>query len=140
VYVQGLHRDGASLARYVQFDNTTDDAAVAVRLDSGGAHLQFTVTDAAVSQANIDLGAAAMLARNQISASWRTNDVAASFDGVSTITDTIATIPSVTTLRLGADSTGSGFLNGFLYRLVVVPRHVEVDDGNLRSWRYNFCA
>jgi hypothetical protein len=137
LYIQALHRDQTVNSVYAQLDDGTEDAAVRLRLE-GGSNLQFTVTDGGVSQANLNLGPAAMLARNQPTAAWQTNDVVATFDGLAVVSDTVATIPAgLTTLRLGADSSGGSMLNGFIFRMLVVPRHVG---GDLRAWRYNLQA
>lgn len=48
---------------------------------------------------------------------WRTNDVAYAQGGSVTATDTSATIPTVTTLRVGHSGSGTAFLNGWVREL-----------------------
>jgi hypothetical protein len=54
----------------------------------------------------------------------KANDLAGSANGGAAVTDTTATLPSVSTLYLGARDDGSGALNGHLRRLAVYPRRL----------------
>jgi len=54
----------------------------------------------------------------------KANDLAGSANGGAAVTDTSATLPSVSTLYLGARSNGTGPLNGHLRRLAVYPRRL----------------
>jgi hypothetical protein len=90
-------------------------------------------------QGGADMGTAAVDTRMQSSMSWDTNDVDATLDGGATVTDATYTAPTgIDQLRLGSNVGPTLSLNGYIYRFVYVPRHVETGAGNLETWRYNF--
>lgn len=71
----------------------------------------------------------------QISNAWAVNDFSRSIGGMAVNTDTLGTVPaSITTFRLGVTWANTQQLNGWITKLVYVPRRVS--DGDLPTWRY----
>jgi hypothetical protein len=94
-------------------DGTTNER---IRLLTDVLDPKIIVTDGGVAQANIDTGAIVALQPFAMSAAYALNDIAACLNGGTVGTDTVATIPTVTTLRVGSDSVGN-HLNGHIKRL-----------------------
>jgi virulence-associated protein VapD len=117
-------------------DGTDDDDEVSLRY-SNADPIMF-IDAGAVNQVNTDLGTAVVNTRHQMTVAWDTNAVDGSFDGAAPTNDASATMPTgMDELGLGDRPALNTPLNGHLYRLVYVPRHVENDDGDLENWRYN---
>jgi len=98
-------------------DGTTSDR---IRLLTAVLDPKIIVTDGGVTQANIDTGAIVARQTFSMSAAYALNDIAACLDGGAVGTDSVATIPTVTTLRFGADSVGN-FLNGHVQSFSYYP-------------------
>jgi hypothetical protein len=134
-------RQVTAQADFLAFDanNSNEDESVFLYTDSS-ANILMRIEDGGSAQlAPLDSGQNAVAnTRFQVAASWATNDVDYSAEGQTAVTDGTATMPTVTHLRLGTNPTPGNALNGFIRRLVHVPRHVETDAGNLETWRYNF--
>lgn len=95
---------------WVQFDDNTSDNIIAMRGNTTNPDLY--IVDGGVSQAQIDAGTIAANIDYILTGWWATNDCKARLDSGAVVTDTTATIPTVTQARLGSD--GTNYLNGHL--------------------------
>lgn len=95
---------------WVQFDDGTTDNIIALRGVNTDPFLY--VRDGGVDQANIDAGTIAANTDYSLTGWWATNDCKARLDSGAVVTDTSATIPTVTQARLGSD--GTNYLNGHI--------------------------
>jgi hypothetical protein len=95
---------------WVQFDDGTANEIIALRGNTTNPELY--IVDGGTPQAQIDAGTIAANTDYSMTAWWQTNDCKARLDSGAVVTDTTATIPTVTQARLGSD--GTNYLNGHL--------------------------
>lgn len=95
---------------WVQFDDGTANEIIALRGNTTNPELY--IVDGGVAQAQIDAGTIAANNDYSLTGWWATNDCKARLDSGAVVTDTSATIPTVTQARLGSD--GTNYLNGHL--------------------------
>lgn len=95
---------------WLQFDDGTDNEIIALRGNTTNPELY--IVDGGVAQAQIDAGTIAANTDYSLTGWWATNDCKARLDSGAVVTDTSATIPTVTQARLGSD--GTNYLNGHL--------------------------
>lgn len=95
---------------WLQFDDGTANEIIALRGNTTNPELY--IVDGGVAQAQIDAGAIAANTDYSLTGWWATNDCKARLDSGAVVTDTSATIPTVTQARLGSD--GANYLNGHL--------------------------
>lgn len=95
---------------WVQFDDGTSNEIIALRGNTTNPELY--IVDGGVVQAQIDAGTIAANTDYSLTGWWATNDCKARLDSGAVVTDTSATIPTVTQARLGSD--GTNYLNGHL--------------------------
>lgn len=107
VYAQQSNVGGTS--PWVQFDDTTASNIITLRGNTTNPELYIKAT---TDQAQIDAGTIAAYTAYNLSGAWNTNDCAAAISAGAPVTDTSATIPTVTQARLGSD--GTNYLNGWL--------------------------
>lgn len=110
VSVQAQPRTVVGTRPLVQFDDGTADNIIALRGVNADPFLY--VRDAGVDQVNIDAGTIAVNTDYSMTAWWATNDCKARLNSGAVVTDTTATIPTVTQMRIGSD--GTNYLNGHL--------------------------
>lgn len=91
----------------LQADDTTADNLVSLRLASANAELYIKAT---TDQAQINAGTPTSNTAFRVAGGWATDNCAAALNAGTLATDTTATIPTVTQLRLG--SNGTNYLNG----------------------------
>jgi hypothetical protein len=94
----------------VQYDDGTADNIIALRGNAANPELQ--IVDGGAPQAQIDAGTIAANTDYSLTGWWATNDCKARLNSGAVVTDTSATIPTVTQARLGSD--GTNYLNGHL--------------------------
>ena len=94
----------------VQFDDNTADNIIALRGNTTNPELQ--IVDGGTPQAAIDAGTIAANTPYSLTGWWDTNNCKARKDSGAVVTDTTATIPTVTQMRIGSD--GTNYLNGTL--------------------------
>jgi hypothetical protein len=99
-------------------DGTADERIRIERNTSSEIHC--IVTDGGVAQADLNLGVVADDTDFAVALAWEANDIAACLDGGAIVTDTGATLPTPTTLRLGHSPAGEEW-NGTIKQLVLVP-------------------
>lgn len=93
----------------LQADDTTADNLISLRLASANAELYIKAT---TDQAQINAGTPTSNTTFRVAGGWATDNCAAALNAGTLATDTTATIPTVTQLRLG--SNGTNYLNGSL--------------------------
>jgi hypothetical protein len=91
----------------VQFDDATADNIIALRGNTTNPELYIKAT---TDQAQLDAGTIAANTAYSLTGWWATNDCKARQDSGAVVTDTTATIPTVTQMRIGSD--GTNYLNG----------------------------
>ena len=94
----------------IQFDDATADNIIALRGNTTNPELY--IVDGGTPQAQINAGTIAANTDYSLTGWWQTNDCKARKDSGAVVTDTMATIPTVTQARLGSD--GTNYLNGHL--------------------------
>jgi len=92
----------------VQFDDGTANEIIALRGNTTNPELY--IVDGGVDQAQLDAGTIAANTAYSLTGWWQTNDCKARKDSGAVVTDTTATIPTVTQARIGSD--GTNYLNG----------------------------
>jgi hypothetical protein len=104
----------------IQFDDNTTDEIITLRGDTTNPEL--VIVEGGAGQAQIDAGTIAANTVYNLGAAWATDDCAASVNGNAAVTDTTATIPTVTQARLGSD--GTNYLNGHLQSIRYWPQRI----------------
>lgn len=95
---------------WLQFDDGTANEIIALRGNTTNPELY--IVDGGVAQAQIDAGTIAANTDYTLTGWWANNDCKARLDSGAVVTDTSATIPTLTQARLGSD--GTNYLNGHL--------------------------
>jgi hypothetical protein len=106
---------------WLQFDDSTANEIIALRGNTTNPELY--IVDGGTPQAQIDAGTIAANTYYGLTGWWATNDCKARLDSGSVVTDTSATIPTVTQARLGSD--GTNYLNGHLASISYYDRFSE---------------
>ena len=83
------------------------------------------VVDGGVEQAHLDGGTYTAGAVNRLAFSYKANNIQASVGGGSVVTDTLASIPTLDRLQIGASYANSSQLNGHIKRLIYWPYHSD---------------
>jgi hypothetical protein len=92
----------------VQFDDGTANEIIALRGNTTNPELY--IVDGGTPQVQLDAGTIAANTAYSLTGWWATNDCKARKDSGTVVTDTTATIPTVTQMRIGSD--GTNYLNG----------------------------
>jgi hypothetical protein len=92
----------------VQFDDNTADNIIALRGNTTNPELY--IVDGGAPQVQLDAGTIVANTPYSLTGWWQTNDCKARKDSGAVVTDTTATIPTVTQARIGSD--GTNYLNG----------------------------
>jgi predicted secreted protein len=100
-------------------DNTVDNR---IRLATTSATDQGTVTVAGTGQAELDGGTPVANTSMKLALGYKVDDFALSLDGGSVATDTSGTVPVVTQLQLGAETTSIGTLT--IKKFAYYPRRL----------------
>jgi hypothetical protein len=89
-----------------QLDDGTEDNRVRIERDTNG-EVHVIVTAGGVEQADLDLGAVAVLSSFIVTVRFGEDDFAASLDGGAVVADVSGTMPTVDTMRIGHDTTNN---------------------------------
>ncbi len=108
--VQTLPSTVSGIRPLIQFDDGTTNEIIVLRGNTTNPELY--IVDGGAPQAQIDAGTIAANTAYSLTGWWATNDCKARKDSGAVVTDTTATIPTVTQARLGSD--GTNYLNGHL--------------------------
>jgi hypothetical protein len=98
----------SGICTLVQFDDGTANEIIALRGNTTNPELY--IVDGGTPQAQLDAGTIAANTAYSLTGWWATNDCKARQDAGAVLTDTTATIPTVTQMRIGSD--GTNYLNG----------------------------
>jgi hypothetical protein len=104
----------------LQFDDATANEVITLRGNTTNPEL--VIVDGGASQAQIDAGTIAANTAYNLGAAWNTDNCAAAVNGGAAVTDTTATIPTVTQARLGSD--GTNYLNGQIQTVRYWPQRI----------------
>jgi len=104
----------------LQFDDATANEVIALRGNTTNPEL--VIVDGGSPQAQIDAGTITANTAYNLGVAWNTNNCAAAVNGGAAVTDTSATIPTVTQARLGSD--GTNYLNGNIQTLRYWPQRI----------------
>jgi hypothetical protein len=104
----------------IQFDDNTANEIIA--LQGNTTNPELSIVDGGSPQAQIDAGTIAANTAYNLGGAWDTNNCAAAVNGGAAVTDTSATIPTVTQARLGSD--GTNYLNGHLQTVRYWPQRL----------------
>jgi hypothetical protein len=94
----------------VQYDDGTADNIIALRGNAANPELQ--IINGGAPQVQLDAGTIVANTPYSLTGWWQTNDCKARQNSGAVVTDTTATIPTVTQARIGSD--GTNYLNGHL--------------------------
>jgi hypothetical protein len=114
-------------------DDGTGNNRILQYVTTSQASLQ--VINGGVSQADIFAGSMQLNAVSRIASSYKLNDCASAVNGTAGTPDTTATIPTVTTLRLGSSGTAVSFpLNGWLRKIAYwTPKQLNAELPNFSN-------
>ena len=104
---------------WTQFDDNTTNNIIVLRGNTTNPELYIKAT---TDQTQIDAGTIAVNTSYGLTGAWNTNNCAAAINGALPVTDTSATIPTVTQSRLGCD--GTNYLNGWLAKIMYWPQRI----------------
>jgi hypothetical protein len=104
----------------LQLDDATANEVITLR--GSTTNPELVIVDGGSPQAQIDAGTIAANTAYSLGAAWDTDNCAAAINGGAAVTDTSATIPTVTQARLGSD--GTNYLNGNLQTLRYWPQRI----------------
>lgn len=99
-------------------DNTTNNI-ISLRGNAADPELYIKAT---TDQAQIDAGTIVANTAYKLSGAWNTNNCAAAQNGSSPVTDTSATIPTVTQARIGSD--GTNYANAWIQKISYWPQRL----------------
>lgn len=106
--VQAIPSTVSGIRPLVQYDDGTANNIIALRGNTTNPELY--IVDGGTPQAQLDAGTIAANTAYSLTGWWATNDCKARKDSGAVVTDTTATIPTVTQARIGSD--GTNYLNG----------------------------
>jgi hypothetical protein len=123
--VAGTSASVANIAQQVFYvsDNSSSEAMFLRRTTLG--NLAVAVNDGGVAQADVTGGAVAASASFRCALSYEANNISISVDGAAVVTDSAATIPTVTRIDIGSTFAGAQPFNGWIsslsYHAVALP-------------------
>lgn len=115
IYASGSDRVIASI------DDGTANERFRYRIQASQSDADFLVTDGGVAQADIDGPAISANTTVKAAMAWSANDFELVVNGTSAGTDVSGTLPTVTTLNLGAGPSGADGLFGHIQKLEMWP-------------------
>lgn len=104
----------------IQFDDATANKIIALRGNTSNPELY--IVNNGVAQAQIDAGTISANNAYNLTGTWATNSCAAAINGNAAVTDSSATMPTVTQARLGCD--GTNYFNGWLQKINYWPQRI----------------
>jgi hypothetical protein len=108
LYTEITPRALAASSGIVLNDNTTNNR---IRLAATSVSDQGTVTVGGTAQATLDGGTPAANTTMKLALAYKVNDFALSLNGAAVAVDTLGTVPVVTQLQIGAETTTAGNLH-----------------------------
>lgn len=104
--IAALPRTISGTRPIIQADDASADNIIALRQNNADPELY--IVSSATPQAQIDAGTVVAGTAYKLAGTWATDNCAAAKDGAAAVTDTSATIPTPTQLRIGSDGTNYG--------------------------------
>lgn len=98
-----------------------------ISLHTSGTDPKFVVSNAGVTQADLDAGTITANTRFKMAAAYATNDFAACVNGGAMVTDTSGSLPAeLNVLTLGSDSEffSPTYMNGYIQQVYVYPKRL----------------
>ena len=121
-YVRYTTANVTAERRAIELNDTTANERFTLGNNSSAAGALWVVDGGANQTAPLTTGTVVAGTVERLAASWAANDFALSSDGGAAATDTSGTLPTVTTLRLGAGVGGVNVINGYLSQALYLPR------------------
>jgi hypothetical protein len=121
IYVETLGRELGFNYVYSISDGTSSNRIFAFHHNVNHVFIRYS----GATQADIDAGTFTAGTLCRYAASFKQNDVRASIDGGAAVTDTSATLPTVSKINIGARETNAEQLNGHIKRLIYWPTHSD---------------
>ncbi len=109
-------------------DGTINNRTIIFTFNSSGTNrVNATGTVGGVQQYTLDSASTNVSSGSVAKAAlgYATNDIAFSTNSSAALTDTVATIPTVTTLYIGNANLGGNFYNGWIRRITYYPRRLS---------------
>lgn len=85
-----------------------------IYLESNSGALTLKIVDGGVEQCSLSLGTVVTGTEYRVAVAIKLNDIAASINGAACVTDTSATLPTITAHNLGSNYAGANQMNGTL--------------------------
>jgi len=102
-----------------QMDDSTTDNIISLRGNVANPELYIKAT---TDQVQIDAGTIVANTAYKLVGAWNTDNCAAAQNGAAVVTDTSATIPTVTQARIGSD--GTNYANAWLQKINYWPQRI----------------
>lgn len=83
-----------------------------IYLESINGALTLKIVDGGVEQCSLAIGTVVTGTEYRVAATWKLNDIAASINGATVVTDTSATLPTPTQMSVGSNYAGANQMNG----------------------------
>ena len=114
----------AGFPRAFNFNDGTPNNVIQVVVNGPGDILQGEILVGGAQQFQTNSFSGYTGAQTRVALAYKANDCQIAKDGGANATDTLVTIPAVTTLTLGNDPLGSAPLNGWLSKFAYYPRRL----------------
>jgi len=121
IYVETLGRELGFNYVYSISDGTFSNRIFAFHHNVNHVFIRYS----GATQADVEAGTFTAGTLCRYAASFKQNDVRASIDGGAAVTDTSATLPTVSKINIGARETNAEQLNGHIKRLIYWPTHSD---------------
>ena len=128
IYVEWRIKELKNWLSPVALNNGTSSEETVPYSDSGGI-IAVSTRDGNVEQGILAPGSIAASVFNKWVGASAANDLASSRNGGTVVTDSSATLPTVTTFEIGSRSGGSNVVNGHIKSIAYIPERVT--DANL---------
>jgi hypothetical protein len=122
IYVKYRPGNVSAESRAIQLDDGTANEAIQLGNTSGAAGYVQVVDGGANQTSPLTSGTVSTSAFERLAVNLAANDIRLVSDGGAQVTDATATLPTVTTLRLGGGLSAAGMINGYIEELLSLPR------------------
>jgi hypothetical protein len=126
IYVDAIATNGLAAANQyvIQFDDATSNERHIIFRGTTRLPTGFTA-DGGVTQVTLNTGTWSDNTAAKLIYAYTLNDCAASFNGAAIQTDVVATMPTVTTLRIGVSQASSSHWGGHIRRILYWPFRIN---------------
>lgn len=116
IYIEGETNTRAGVL--LQIDDGTEDERIRIERTAAGG-IVLTVTDGGVEQAAPTAGIIGDHTFFRLACRIATNDISVSLDGATSVLDGLATLPTMTTIRVGHDTAAGEEWNGMIGKIEI---------------------